>query len=169
MKSLKLCFFLMVVLSVSCQSAGKFYARKTTLQKDADLKTFYIDEMTTPFPENKEYVDFIESLKHELNRAFLKKGFVEDQETPDLKVNARVVYVNEGDPALRYFMGNGLGKGEAKILFEITDAQGVNLVEGTGVGCLVGGWWGGSMSDISMALAKDLIKQIKTGEFRSKY
>lgn len=170
MKYLKFYVLLLVFTVVGCGSIGKFYPRENKLQTVEGLKTFYIHNITNPFPENKEYVDFTESLKHELNRAFLKKDFVEDQKTPDLKVNARVVYVDEGDAALRYFIGGGAGKGEAKVFFEMTDSEGVHLMEGTGTGSIVWDWWyGGSIIDISKCLAKDIVKQMKTGKFREKY
>jgi hypothetical protein len=71
-------------------------------------------------------------------------------------IRGKVVGLNEGSKALRYFVGFGAGKGE--ILVETTfNDEAATVAKGVAKGSVSGGWFGGSTRDASRRVARAIV------------
>ncbi len=156
-----------LLLFVSCGVTGKFYKTESKITDTSVLRSFDLEEIDNPFPENRDYVDFTSSLKYELISELEKQGFVVDTEAPNFKIDIEVMYVNEGDQALRFLVGLGAGKGEVKTIFHVKDTNDKLLLDGVGEGKIIS--WTASLSDVATYLAKDFVKQLNSRTFKSRY
>ena len=157
-------------LLLSCGATGKFYASKNSLDKNFKFQTFDV-KVTSQFKNNGDYVYIVNSLKEAIKYELLKEGYTESITSPDIIIKSNVTYTNEGNAALRYFIGLGAGKGEVKATIEVLNSNKVQVVNGYAKGVVIGGSFssdsfGGDTKDICKKIAKDFVRKLSSKDFR---
>jgi hypothetical protein len=167
MNSYKILLGLVLTFFLTSCSSGKFYTNSNNKTLPSNINTFDVKEIKIPFQKNPQSVIIVNSMKEELVQEIKKQGFTYDNSNPDIIIEGSLIFIDEGNAALRYFIGYGAGKAEVKFDFKITSTESTNIsVEGKGIGSLSAGAFGGNIKIMCDKIAKDLAKQLKTGKFQ---
>ena len=166
MNTSKILLGLVFTLLLTSCSSGKFYTNTSNKTLPSNIHTFDVKEIKIPFQKDSQSISIVKSMEDELKQELKKQGFIYDSTNPDIIIDGTLIFIDEGNAALRYFIGFGAGKAEVKFDFKLSSTETTNIsVKGKGIGTVSMGAFGGNVKTMCDKIAKDLAKQLKSGQF----
>ena len=123
-------------------------------QKEKSYHSYTIRDLSQDHIPSETRALFIQYLNNELTALGYTVG-------DDLDININIENFNEGNRALRYWVGFGAGKATSKIVTTLVDKESGKIVGNIQTdGMLAMGAFGGNSKDVLKRSAKDIAKKI---------
>lgn len=128
---------------------------------DADVSRFTFETSADAEPATAQDADHLAGIIQDRLRNRLKQSGLFDKAGRKLGIRGRLVTVDSGSRAARYFIGFGAGTGRVVAEVSLLDESGSMIAKGSAFGTVSGGLFGGSFDAAGKQVADSVFNFIK--------